>query len=48
MKVSTATGKSLTGLPAASFVSAESPLNLGQFIIALGSNSSRLDFVQSV
>ncbi len=48
VKVSTATGKSLTGLPAASFVSAESPLNLGQFIIALGSNSSRLDFVQSV
>lgn len=48
VKVSTTTGKSVSGLPAASFVSAESPLNLGQFVIALGSNSSHLDFTQSL
>ena len=46
LKVSDATGNSVTNLTAAAFVSQDSTINLGQFAIALGSSQSSLEFIQ--
>gem|GEM_PF-5956606 len=48
LKVTDITGNAISDLTAAAFVSPDSPLNLGQFAIALGSSQTSLDFIQKM
>lgn len=48
LKVTDATGKALTNLPAASFISNGSSLHLGSFAIILGSNQNSISLLQTM